>query len=403
MEVAETATRSVGRQRVLDQVDRQLRGARDVIIISPPISGLSTVLTKIQHHVTTAEHFSGFKALYLNCRQLLRGGDTLASSLRHAVTDEVGLASTIPIEQQEVRLIEFLDQLLDADDGLRMVIVLDDLQLAPEDQIKFLLEQIRAVSEYRQENKSLKRSLFVLGGHCLDLRRLDPNHTSPFNIAEKIYLDDLDEEEALELVHTLLSQSTRPYTELVAKHICYLTRNHPYLLQQVCWHLVHDTVPGTRTAPKTDFKLVEKVVDAIRDDSGDRLLRCVAEALEDLPPSVLKCLCNILNGTRYDAGKDDPALRELARLGLISSSKSPVWEVRNGICDRYLRQHARVGPVLAFGSFMPRRLYANVAGYSILYELENDLRDFIFCKMTEKFPNEWRRKIDERIASLCHA
>lgn len=244
IEVGENASSAVGRYRLLDRVDRQLRIARDIIIIAPPISGLSTFLTQVQRHIMTAEHFTGFTTLHLDCQQLQRVGRAYTGPLCRAMLDKLELALITPYEQQDARLVEFLDQLLKVNYELRLVVILDDLQLLPESEIRYLLEQIRVVSESREENKVLKRILFVLGGQCIDLHRLDPERTSPFNVAERIFLDDLDEQEALEAVNALLSKSTRPYSELAAKYICYVTGNHPYLLEQVCSHLVHHTSNG---------------------------------------------------------------------------------------------------------------------------------------------------------------
>ncbi|TEU22236.1 MAG: TIR domain-containing protein [Anaerolineales bacterium] len=397
-------TGPVGRFRELQQVDRQLRRARDIIVISPPITGLSTFLTQVQRHITTAEHFIPFRVLYLDCQELPRGREPFINLFCRAVLDELELVPTVHSEQQGDRLVEFLDQLLIANDELCMVLIIDNLQAVPEREIRILLEQIRVVSESRLENRSLKRVLFILGGQCLDLRKLDPDHTSPFNIAEKIFLKDLNESDALELVNQLLSRSARPYSQLAAKYICHLTGGHPYLLTQVCSHLIHDTVPATMAAQRIDFGAIEKVVEAMCDDGGDRLLRQMAAALEDLSAPALECLRKILNGVRYDSDKDAPPLRELALLGLICSSKSPVWPVwqaRNLIYDRYLRQQSCLAPVVGLGSFVPRRLFVNVEGYRLLFQLENDLRHFVFSKMFDKFGDQWWQRVDERIATYC--
>jgi hypothetical protein len=401
MERGESIARPVRRRRLLDRTDRQLRAARDIIIISPPISGLSTFLAQIQRHITTAEHFAGFKALLLDCRQLLRLGKPFASPLRRALVNKLELASITPDEEQDIRLVDFLNHLLNANTSLHMVIILDNLQVAPEREIKAFLEQIRVISESREENRSLGRALFVLGGHCLDLRRLDPQHASPFNIADRIFLSDLDEDEALDIANALLSQSARPHSGLAAKYVCYLAGNHPYLLEQICWHLVHDTVPAIAAMSKVNFEAVERVVGAICDDARDHFLCQAARSLEGLSPLARQYLRDILNGARYDSMKEAPPLRELALLGLISGSRSPIWQISNPVLSRFLRQQSCLAPVLESESFVPRRLYANVEGYKILYELENDLRDFVFCKMFDKFSDRWQRKVDDKIARYC--
>lgn len=142
-------------------------------------------------------------------------------------------------------------------------------------------------------------------------------------------------------------------------------------------------------------------MEAICNDGRDRLLRQVARALEELSPLALEYLRNILNGDRYDSGKEAPPLRELARLGLVSNSKSLVWQVRNPVYDRYLRQQPCLTPVLSLEWFVPRRLYVNLEGYGILFQLENDLRDFVISQLFEEFGAQWPRRVDQRIIDRC--
>jgi hypothetical protein len=316
------------------------------------------------------------------------------------VSEELEL-SPIALSLQQVRLVDFLDQLLTANNELYLVVILDSLERLPESETRSLLEQIRVVSESREGNRLLKRALFVLGGQCLDLRRLDPERTSPFNIAERIFLGDLDDQASLALAHNLLKQAGRQYSELATKSICHLTGNHPYLLERICLHLTHDTLSVAATESGIDLETIDRVVQTMCDDGRDRLLRQVVSTLGELSPSALECLRNILNGARYDSKKESPTLRELARLGLISSSKGTVWQVRNSVLDRYLRRQTRLAPVLRSEWLMPRRLYANVEGYKILYELENDLRDFVYCKIVERFPDSWQERVDQSITDYC--
>jgi hypothetical protein len=358
-------------------------------------------LAQIQNHVLVAEHFAHWRPLHFSCQEIVDRSHGFTRSLCLNLLHDLEVSEKATNIEQEQHLAPSLRGILERDEDLFLVIVIDDLQLLSEDEIKSLLKQLRVVSETRQDHRSLARILFVLGGHSLDLRQLDPERSSPFNIAERVMLDDLAQEDAMRLIESLLGGSGRRYSQLAAQHICHLTGNQPYLLRQTCSHLVENTVPAAGRSSEISFEVIENVVQAMCRDGRDPLLRQIESAVESLSSHGLECLRSILNGARYAARQETPFLQELALVGLVTRSRESIWAPRNPIYDRYLRQLDRVSPVIDSSCLMPRRLYVNIEGYRILYQLENDLRDFVFAEMFARFGDKWLDRIDEKAAGYC--
>lgn len=389
------------RSREIQQVDKPLRKARDVLVIAPPASGLTTFLKGVGSHVEMAEHFSQFRVLHIDCGELVEGLtiESFCQLLLQKLNLDQNIAKTNPTKDE--RLAEFLEGVLNNYENQRFVITLDNLHALPIEHIKLLLQQVRVVSESRRSKQVLRYVMFVIGAHSLDLRQYDPEHDSPFNVAEKIHLEDLAEIEALEFIENSLSNSRYVTGFLVARYISYVTGNHPYLINEICSHVLDEIVSSTLSNHKLDFRIIDQVVEIMCENGEDHLLRQLSHTIAGLADFTLDHLRDVLNGSFYDARKKSPPLRELALLGIISDSKGPVWQIRNPIFDLYLRRNPRLRPVLGSESFVPSRLFANQEGYRILFKLENQLRHFVLAKMYAKYGSDWWQRVDANVAGYC--
>lgn len=381
---------AVVRTHELGQVDRQLRMYRDVMIIAPPFTGLSTFLTHLENHIGTSEHLQNYSPIYFDLRSYLASSIPSCTDVIRALLSTV---SNIDIDQVTTKtdgyLTSALECLISHDSDLGVIFIIDNLQALPEDVARMLLTQLRVVSESRLDNGIFRKFLFILGGRGLDLRKLDPEKSSPFNTAEKIYLKDLDEEDSVELIKQRFISSQYLCSDRVARYIHYWTGGHPYLLEQVCSHLVFRTAPVAVFNSTITFGTVDKVIEIMCDEGGDHLLRQVDTSVENLSGRSAESLRDILNGARYDSNREYPPLRELTLQGLTSNSKSVIWQSRCPLIDVYLRRHPRMGTVADIKQFVPRRLFVNVEGYRILFELENEIREFTEAKLRQKYQERW--------------
>ncbi len=142
------------------------------------------------------------------------------------------------------------------------VFIIENIEKIPEKDAVTLLESVRVIAEERSKNSYLRNVIFILAGHSLDLRKLDPKHSSPFNTATQIYLEDLSTEDSVTVVKALLDKR---YSPLVPAYVDFLTCGHPYLIEQVCYHAKSENI-RIDAAKGVTFELIDSVIDRIIND-----------------------------------------------------------------------------------------------------------------------------------------
>jgi hypothetical protein len=377
--------------RDLSRVERAIKRNRDVIIVSPPMSGLSEYLLQVKEHIQKSEIFNQHNLIFidganlkdLNTLAFLKGGfsNVILSQLEGLEVQKWDPSS---------RLADFFSGMFLDNPNLRLIVLIDNLHMLGHGLLGDFLEQIRVIAESNINNVK-----FVIGGHSINLREWDPEHNSPFNIADRIWLDDFSTEQTLLVVEKALFESPIEVSKYVPRYIDFLSSGHPYIVQQICSHLmmVNDLL-GT-SPKKISFKVVDEVVKMICRDGSDRLSQLIKQKITIISKESQDLLKNILKGCRYDAIKTSHQIEELRLVGLISNSRSNIWHIRNEIYELYIRKITPYSKIAI--QPIPRRLFINIEGYRILFGLENDIRDFIISKMFITYPDKWESKFDPNL------
>ena len=387
------------RPRDISKIDNTLRNGRDAIVIAAPLSGLSAYLMQLRKHIQQAEHYSQAISLLIDFdkhKTILRRDNNLPINFINIVFDSLGDFES-SFKSKGSRLAELFDVFLENHTGLRLIIVIDNLQTLSDQQIKDFLEEIRVISEERKNQENLKRVQFVLGAQSINLSKLDPKHSSPFNIAEKVWLDDFLPTESKEMISYLLSISRLPISYLIYEYVDFLTGGHPYLINHLCTQLINVQNALGTSPKKITFKLIDHIISTICNDGQDKLFRKLSSDITNLQTDSVEVLKEILSGLRFDGMKTSPQIDELKLCGIITNSRRDIWHVRNYFFEVYLRKNFQAFTNL--NNVISRRLFINDIGYKMLFDLENDLRDFIMAKMTSLYSSDWEARIDINISS----
>jgi hypothetical protein len=378
------------RRQDLIKVDVQFRDSKDLFITCPPLSGLSSFLKQIQKHVHVSEHFRDFRLIFFDCQSQNSSSNNIIGQIMHFTLSELSMDFPKRPNQRQSKLNVFFESVVKANEQEKLVFIIDNLEKAQRKETIRLLENIRVLAEARPKSPYLRNVVFVLAGHGLDLRKLDPKHSSPFNTATQIYLDDLDLDDSLSLIRAYLSD--KKHSTLVPEYIDFLTFGHPYLIKQICYHILNDEVKVDNTKG-VNFEVVDSVVNMIGDDKRDRAIRQIDDTLQLLSSNSVELLRKILNGYMYKSVKSSELLRELKLYGIINNNRINKWHVRNSIFDTHIRNLPAWSNTVRSTNFIPRRLFVNSEGYKTLFELENNLREFVVAKLFDAFGEDWERII----------
>jgi len=261
-------------------------------------------------------------------------------------------------------------------------------QLLTASQLEFLVT-CRSFYTEAHEEPSYRKVLVIVGG-CFDLHACEPEETSPFNIADKLYPTDFDF--SAKEVKSYLDQwspSSNLYFSRIGENYVYeITRGQVYFLQRICDQLAK--------RPDGD-KLVELSVDDVDLavckvlEERDWYLDGLLAGIRELEPEVKVVLSEVLSGKLHKFSRSDRCIRQLELLGVLAKGV-PFAAVRNPLIESFVRDNcgSSLSPRVAPASvLLPRVLGGNSHAYQILFELENEIRNFIVSSLFVKYGARW--------------
>lgn len=314
------------REVVLRVVDGIKRG--DYWIVSGPLNiGKTTFLRQIPHAYPNAYY------LYLNFSSSPKDERSFYSWITREFLNNIPHDGKYKISLRKMdsppglAFSDFLKR-FKAKEEKKIILLCDDIE-----NILFLksfLSLWRTVFHERYDQKELNKFAIILTGG-IELLSLNIGSSSPFNIAETIYLKDFSDEEAEQLVE-------RPFKKLnikidinAKKKLLHRLAGHPQFLQQSCYFLVQ------RALDKDDKPvLTGKDVDYALDDLlvNNSLLKALEQEIEE--NNVLRNLTR-----KILAGKDKKfyPYREfsIAGTGTIHEGPGSLCTIRNPIYETFLK------------------------------------------------------------------
>jgi signal transduction histidine kinase len=152
----------------------------------------------------------------------------------------------------------FLDTCIASGEG-HLALLIDHLQILPQDLIHGMLKALRAL--YMERNPTHKRQLSVVIVGNLSLAELSQGPNSPFNIAKRLFLPPLSPEQSIALVQATMKENRQSLSSQAAVDIVKWAGGDCFLLPYLC-HLAQETVAGYRR-PLVTQTVVRQAVDRL--------------------------------------------------------------------------------------------------------------------------------------------
>ena len=269
------------------------------------------------------------------------------------------------------------------------IIALDNFHKLPISSQKEFLAESRRFHTEKYTQPSYQKILLVIGG-AIDLHACQPDETSPFNIADKIYPTDFDF--SRDEVKNYLTQRfplANLYVDEIAQNYVYeLTRGQVYFIEKLCDKLVN-RLQGAESG-EVSIDEIDYTVAALLEDR-DSYLDGLLEKIRNLEPDTKVLLSEILGSKRHKFSRINHSIRELELLGVLreenhlASVRSPLLD----LCIRESCQDALSPPVAPKKLIMPNVIGGNLRAYQILFELENEIWNFIVSGLYAKYKSKW--------------
>lgn len=218
-------------------------------VIGPRGIGKTTFLHQVKHE------FKNSVCLYLDCNILPQDETEFYRSLEKVILEGVphiaspGLQSWIKDEQPALNFFDFLSALQPHDIKGKIVLLFDNI-----DKLPFLtsfLKSWRKIYHEGLHNKKLHRFVIGVTGD-VDLIAQTVGPTSPFNISEKIYLQDFSPEESKLLIVQPMARLNIEVQPAAVDKLTESLSGHPQMLQQACYWLVENALREDRSITISD-------------------------------------------------------------------------------------------------------------------------------------------------------
>ncbi len=222
------------------------------------------------------------------------------------------------------RFLDFLEKFQPLKDK-KIILLFDEIEGTPS--LKDFLDIWRTVHESRYDKKSLERYAIITAGST-DLIALSVGRTSPYDVAENLYLKDFSDKESEILI-------TRPFEKLgiiiepkAIQELFSQSGGHPQMLQHACFKLVNTALSQGRSISEKD--VAEALYSLTKENTTISLLKTDLEKepkLQKLTKSILKGVANTFS----------PNWRfSIAGAGCIVEDENQCCRIRNQVFKRVI-------------------------------------------------------------------
>lgn len=202
-------------------------------VLGPRQIGKTTFLRLLRHQL------SMFHCIYLDLEISPQNDEAFFDYIMEEFQNEIpGARISDSFKRKnfgpEVNFYNFL-RAFQTEDNRKIVLFLDEIEKAPA--VSSLLHLWRKVFHERSDQPELRKYSVVIAG-AADLIALTLGPTSPFNIAQKLYLDELAPAESRELIEAPFQTLALEIDAVAQEKLIEQTAGHPQLLQFLCSKLV---------------------------------------------------------------------------------------------------------------------------------------------------------------------
>ncbi|HEX7594022.1 MAG TPA: AAA-like domain-containing protein [Anaerolineae bacterium] len=227
----------------------------------------------------------------------------------------------------------------------RILLLMDEVEAVPDKYSDAFFGTLRNIfsSRRKEDEIAFEKYLIVFSG-ARELHRLTTGPNSPLNIAERIYLRDLDVD-GVNVIAANFKRAGIVAPEGTAAWLYAQASGHPYLTQKLCaqieqWH-----------PPSVTPEMVQRAATEIL-RSDDHLEKLISQV--DVEPAAQDMLRRIVTGAHIPFSRLKSPLARLELLGAIRDAGQQA-AVRNAIYLSAFRAHFGVAAADASRGFQPRQ------------------------------------------------
>jgi hypothetical protein len=318
-----------GRQKELDKLLRICLGVEQsvAIVYGGRQTGKTSLLMRLEHDLLT----KGVKTCRIDFQGIPQAPTPeIFQYLAQKITESLSISTGVDEVNDATQFTTFLRQAVECIAPKRFTLMLEEIgALLPATQY-ILANVIRSIftNRHRANYRPLDQLTVVLAG-SIELYNLVDKDVSPlYNVCDQIYLSDLDEEDAIQLIVNGLALPDLSKSEMLGQAVYAQVKGFPYLTQCIGAKLAEESEIEQWEAMKSVDRVIDKL---LRDDP---LLHHLHRALnrENLWPALQALLEEPISYSRI--GDDELAHLEL--LGIITEA-SDYWVVRNMLLKRALK------------------------------------------------------------------
>ncbi len=226
----------VVRKSLIENIYNILQKGRYLVCICPERSGLSYMLQQLGDYI--ASKGGGTKYIIVDISTLyLDKRENFCASFGHIICDtNPFLASHVSRETPAFGCLADLC----SNAPFSTIIALDNFHKLPISSQKEFLAESRRFYDERYTQPVYKKMLLIIGG-AIDLHACQPDETSPFNIAERIYPTHFDfcRDEAKDYLNHRLPLANLHMDETTQNYVYELTHGQVYFLEKLVDQLVN--------------------------------------------------------------------------------------------------------------------------------------------------------------------
>ena len=227
----------------------------------------------------------------------------------------------------------------------RILLLMDEVEAVSDKYSDAFFGVLRNIfSSRRKEDEAVFEKYLIVFSGARELHRLTGGPNSPLNIAERIYLHDLD----VNGVQVIAANFRRAGIEASAEAADWLyaqASGHPYLTQKLCAQIEQWQPPSV-----TEEIVQRAAAEILRSD--DHLEKLIIQV--DAEPAAKEMLRQIVQGERVSFSRLKPPLARLELLGAIRDAGQQA-AVRNAIYLAAFRAHFGVTDAPSSRGFSLRR------------------------------------------------
>ena len=217
----------------------------------------------------------------------------------------------------------------------KIVIALDEIGSVPTGWAESFFRVLRETYVVREIESYFKHITFILAGAFDPRDLIADSKISPFNVAQRVHLEDFTPDDLGQLVAHLELPAAQG--EQIAERLAYWTDGQPYLVQRLCSYL-------TESKDTVDAWAVDAAVERFFHEDTNHLPR-ISKDLE-ANPELLDYARGVIAGDVKFSPAVNPAHFQLAHvIGVIKPDDHGRCRIRNRIYERALAEiGAPLGP-----------------------------------------------------------